>query len=106
MRMWVQSLVLLRVKDLALLWLWCRPAAVAPTGPLAWELTYATGAARAKKKIKIKAHEEAAGICIIDMQCFSHFGGIHPYQAAAGTKPTSERLTWTYAENVCFFTRH
>ena len=27
-----------RGSDLALLWLWCRPAAVAPTGPLAWEL--------------------------------------------------------------------
>ena len=23
--------------DLALLWLWCRPAAIAPIGPLAWE---------------------------------------------------------------------
>ena len=31
--------------DLALLWLWCGPAAVAPVGPLAWELPYATGAA-------------------------------------------------------------
>ena len=25
--------------------LWCRPAAAAPIGPLAWDLTYATGAA-------------------------------------------------------------
>ena len=30
------------VKDSALLWLWCRPAAVAAIGPLAWELPYAT----------------------------------------------------------------
>ena len=29
------------VKDLALLWLWCRPAAAAPTQPLGWELPYA-----------------------------------------------------------------
>ena len=29
----------------ALLWLWCRPAAVAPIQPLAWELPYATPAA-------------------------------------------------------------
>ena len=29
------------VKDLALLWLWYRPAAVAPIQPLAWELPYA-----------------------------------------------------------------
>ena len=33
------------VKDPALLWLWCRPAVAAPTGPLAWELPYAVGAA-------------------------------------------------------------
>ena len=32
------------VKDLALLWLWCRPAAVALIQPLAWELLYASSA--------------------------------------------------------------
>ena len=31
------------VKDLVLLWLWCRPAAAAPVGPLAWEFPYAAG---------------------------------------------------------------
>ena len=40
------------VKDLALLWLWCRPAAVAPTGPLAWEPPYAVGVALKRKKKK------------------------------------------------------
>jgi len=34
------------VKDPALLWLWCRPAATAPIGPLAWEPPYAAGAAQ------------------------------------------------------------
>ena len=29
--------------DLVLLWLWRRPAAVAPTQPLAWERLYAAG---------------------------------------------------------------
>ena len=33
------------VRDLAWLWLRCRLAAVAPTGPLAWEPPYAVGAA-------------------------------------------------------------
>ena len=28
-----------------LLWLWCRPAAIAQIGPVAWELPYAVGAA-------------------------------------------------------------
>ena len=31
--------------DLALLWLWCKSAAIALIGPLAWELPYATGVA-------------------------------------------------------------
>ena len=39
-----------------LLWLWCRPAAVAPIGPLAWEPPSAAGAAlKSKKKKKDRA---------------------------------------------------
>ena len=40
--------------DLALLWLWCRPAATALIQPLAWEPPYAVGVAlkRLKKKKK------------------------------------------------------
>ena len=40
--------------DLALLWPWGRPAAVAPMGPLAWEPPNAVGAALKKKKKKKK----------------------------------------------------
>ena len=47
--------------DPVLLWLWCRPVARAPIGPLAWEPPYAAGAAqemaksqKAKKKKKQK----------------------------------------------------
>ena len=36
--------------DPTLLWLWSRPAAVAPIWPLAWELPYAESAAPGKKK--------------------------------------------------------
>ena len=38
------------VKDLALLWLWCRPVATAPIQPLAWESLYAVGAAQEMAK--------------------------------------------------------
>ena len=38
--------------DLALLWLWCRPAAAAPIQPLAWELPYAAGVALKRKEKK------------------------------------------------------
>ena len=40
------------VKDLALLWLWHRPAAAASIQPLARELPYAAGAAPKRKKFK------------------------------------------------------
>ena len=43
-----------RSSDLVLLWLWCRPAAVALIQPLAWELTYAVGVALKTKKMKTK----------------------------------------------------
>ena len=45
----------LRSLDLALLWLWHRPAAAAPILPLAWELPYAVGGApKSKNKNKNK----------------------------------------------------
>ena len=39
--------------DLALLWLWCRPAAAALIQLLAWELPYAAGMALKSKYIYI-----------------------------------------------------
>ena len=43
--------------DPALLWLWHRPAAVAPICPLAWEPPYAMSAALKSKKKKKKKKE-------------------------------------------------
>ena len=40
--------------DLAWLWLWCGPAAVAPIQPLAWEPPYAMGVALKRQKKKKK----------------------------------------------------
>ena len=40
-----------RGSDLALLWLWCKPAATAPIRPLAWEPPYAAGATLKKAKV-------------------------------------------------------
>ena len=53
--------------DLALLWLWCRLAAVALTRPLAWEPPYAVGAALKRQKTKKKKNStlvfyDSAGI--------------------------------------------
>ena len=40
------------VKDPVWLWLWCRPAAIAPIRPLAWEPSHAMGAALEKTEKK------------------------------------------------------
>jgi len=55
---WVRDLALPRAvvqvtrcgSDLALLWLWCRPATVALSQPLAWEPPYMVGVALKSKK--------------------------------------------------------
>ena len=44
--------------DLALLWLWCRRAAVALIRLLAWELPYAMGAALKRPKGKKKKRKK------------------------------------------------
>ena len=66
MRLWVQSLASLsgiavscdvgcsHGLDLALLWLWCRPVAVALIQPLTWEPLYAAGVALKRQKDKNK----------------------------------------------------
>ena len=45
-----------RVKDPA--WLWCRLAAIAPIGPLAWAPPYVAGAALKRQKTKQKKKKE------------------------------------------------
>ena len=58
--------------DLALLWLWCGPAAVALIRPLAWELPHATGVAlkRQKKKKKKKEEEEEEALTYMVRKLF------------------------------------
>ena len=43
--------------DAALLWLWYRPAAIAPIQPLAWEPPYAVGTALKKTKKRKRKRE-------------------------------------------------
>ena len=52
--------------DLALLWLWCRPAATAPIRPLAQEPPYAAGVAleKAKKQKNKTKQNKKTPICI------------------------------------------
>ena len=63
------------VKDLALLWLWCRLAAIALIRPLAWEPPYAAGVGPGKvkkkknyypdTKIAFKPRQSFSGVCFV-----------------------------------------
>ena len=44
--------------DLVLLWLWCRPAATAPAGLLAWDRTYAVGVALKRQQTNIQTNKQ------------------------------------------------
>ena len=58
--------------DPVLLWLWCRPAAAALFGSLAWEPPHATGAALKRQK-KNKRFETTIHITVAD-PCKFYFG--------------------------------
>ena len=45
--------------DPELLWLWCRPVAIIPIGPLAWEPPYAAGGALEKTKRQKQTNEKS-----------------------------------------------
>ena len=51
-----------RSLDPALVWLWCRPTAIALIRPLAWETPYAASAALKSKTNK----QQKAALCKID----------------------------------------
>ena len=54
--------------DLAWLWLGCRPAAVAPVRPQAWQARYAMGAAlKSKTKTKTKRENKKRDFCILSL---------------------------------------
>ena len=54
--------------NLTLLWLWHRPAAVAPIGPLAWEPPYAAVLAlkRQETKNKNKKQNKTLARCVLE----------------------------------------
>ena len=57
--------------DPALPWLWCRIAAAAPIGALAWELSYAVGATIKKNWIFSNSHVEKEKKFILIISVFT-----------------------------------
>ena len=78
--------------DLTLLWLWCRPAAVAPIGPLAWEPPYAANAAlKSKKRKKRAVCNEQFQMAISYVWCVDKGNGdIKVYSTQEGVQCTLE----------------
>ena len=67
------------VKDPALLWLWCRPAAVAAVRPLAWEPPHAAGVAlKRPKKTHTHTHTEANLMLVLGPLAFCRFLFLEP----------------------------
>ena len=67
-----------RGSDPVLLWLWCRPVAMAPIGPLAWEPPYATrsGPRKVKKTKKINKKYRFQGVPVL-AQWLTNLTGNH-----------------------------
>ena len=77
------------IRDLALLWLWYTPVAIAPIWPIAWEFPYSVGAVlkRQKKKKKKKLKTELLyglailllGIYLKEMKTLTWRDYLHPH---------------------------
>ena len=63
--------------DLALLWLWRRPVAIAPIRPLAWEPPHAAGAAQRNSKKKDKKKKRIYRGVLVVAQWLSNLTRIH-----------------------------
>ena len=76
--------------DPAFLWLWCRLATVAPTGPLVWELPYAMGVALKSRKKERKKEKKRVALL------FPRAWGLHScIRVLQGDEPgPQESLIW------------
>ena len=75
--------------DLARLWLWHRPAAVAPIRPLTWEPLYAVDAAMKTKQNKTKQNKTQLCFYALAMNNLKKIGNTIPLTA------TSNRVNLT-----------
>ena len=57
-----------------LLWLWCRPAAVAQIRSLAWEIPYAEGVALKREKKRERERKVIVGTSTVAQRAWQHLG--------------------------------
>ena len=89
------------VKDSALLWLWCRPAATAPVRLLAWDPPYAAGEAlKRQNKTRLTANGVPAVVQWVKNlsagtggEGSSSCGDARPFPAALGQEPSASEVT-------------
>ena len=67
-----------RSLDPALLWLWRRPAAAAPIGPLTWEPPYVSAVALKSRKKKKKKKKSRVPLQLISNECIHEDAGSIP----------------------------
>ena len=65
--------------DLALLWLWHRPASIAPIGPLAWKPPYAMGVALKRLYVCVCVYTHYIYIYIHYIYIHTFFVFLRPY---------------------------
>ena len=84
---------------LCCLWLWCRPAAVAPIRPQAWEPPYAVGAALKRQNIKKEDIFETI-VKKNEGELMSHFNSIDPGSSSIpkGDMPKNLHLSIEYSK--------
>ena len=80
--------------DSSLLWLWCRPAAIAPVQPLAWEPPYVTTSAGLKRQQTNKQTNKNPLInCLVSWALEYSFSGV--YLALSFTSSIRHGMTWS-----------
>ena len=84
--------------DPTLLWLWCRPAAITPIRPLAWESPYVMSVAL--KRLKINKSNP----CLLVPEFLSHNRKLSPKYTAGKETTVSFYKTWNRAH--CFSLMH
>ena len=96
-------------------WLWCRLAATALIGPLAWELPYAAGEAQERKKQKktpkldlefpCGSASEGSGIvtAIAQVTAVAQVGFLAcelPYAAGVAPKQKQNKTIWSHSQKL------